>query len=157
ENPPKSVTAQQTQPQVSEAAQAWSVVMDTTDIHTLNAFIERFGDSSYGTLAKARLAQMKQAEIAQQVASAANKKGDDTGRGKFEADRQNLAMLQREDGAGVKREATAVAADEVIFNVLKSKGGVTIAIKETGDRIFFDAGGSSAIRERLGLDFLSTH
>jgi uncharacterized protein len=43
----------------SEAAQAWASIKDTTSIPTLEAFINRFGDSFYADLARARLAELK--------------------------------------------------------------------------------------------------
>ena len=85
---------------LSEAAEAWDRTKDTTSISALEAFISRFGDSYYGDLAKVRLAELKQAAEA-----AARKKADEEARAKAEAERQRLALLQREEEARKRAEA----------------------------------------------------
>ena len=84
---------------LSEAAEAWDRTKDTTSISALEAFIGRFGDSYYGDLAKVRLSELKQAE------AAARKKADEEARAKAEAERQRLALLQREEEARKRAEA----------------------------------------------------
>lgn len=53
-----------TAPNASEAAQAWDRVKDTKSTATLEAFVRRFGDTFYGDLAKARLEELKAAQVA---------------------------------------------------------------------------------------------
>jgi hypothetical protein len=65
------------QPTASEAAQAWSLVKNMSDISALEAFIHRFGDTFYGDLAKARLSDVKPTEAAKQAAETAKKKADE--------------------------------------------------------------------------------
>jgi uncharacterized caspase-like protein len=72
-------------PSSTEAAQAWAIVKDMSDISALEAFIRRFGDTVYGDLAKARLLNLKQAEAARQAAEIAKKKTDEEARAKAEA------------------------------------------------------------------------
>jgi hypothetical protein len=65
--PPKApgpVPAPPVRPHLTEAAEAWTVTKDTTNIPGLEAFIRRFGDTYYGDLAKVRLAELKQLEVA---------------------------------------------------------------------------------------------
>jgi hypothetical protein len=94
---------------LSEAAEAWTVVMkDVTNISALDAFIRRFGDTFYGDLAKARLADLKQqAEAAQQTAK---KKSKEEARAKAESEHHRLAMLQQEDERRRAAEAAQQAA-----------------------------------------------
>jgi carboxyl-terminal processing protease len=74
-------------PSSTEAAQAWSLIKDTTNISALEAFIRRFGDTFYGDLAKARVSDMKQAEAANHAAETAKKRTDEEVRAKAEVDR----------------------------------------------------------------------
>lgn len=50
--------AVQTTPSPSEAAQAWAATKDTTSIAVLTTFIQHFGDTIYGALARARLEEL---------------------------------------------------------------------------------------------------
>jgi formylglycine-generating enzyme required for sulfatase activity len=52
-----------TQPQVSEAEQAWPWVKDTTDQSVLENFIKQFGNTRFGEEAKARLADLKKRQV----------------------------------------------------------------------------------------------
>ncbi|MFZ4807384.1 MAG: SUMF1/EgtB/PvdO family nonheme iron enzyme [Hyphomicrobiaceae bacterium] len=52
------------QPPMSEAAQAWTVAKDTTNIGVLEAFVRRFGDSFYGDLARARIDELRKSQLA---------------------------------------------------------------------------------------------
>jgi uncharacterized caspase-like protein len=88
------------------AAEAWSVAKDTTSIPALEAFVRRFGNTYYGDLAKMRLAELKQAEVAKQASEAAKKKADEEARAEAEAERQRLASLQQEE----ERKRTEAAA-----------------------------------------------
>src|SRR5262245_37679492 len=66
---------------VSEAAEAWDRIKDTTSISDLEAFIGRFSHSHYSDLAKARLAEFKQAaDAAARVAEQNDCKSDDSER-----------------------------------------------------------------------------
>jgi formylglycine-generating enzyme required for sulfatase activity len=92
--PAKPIT-RPAQPDTSEAERAWTLVKGATSPAALEAFIRRFGDTFYGDLAKARLAELKQqADAAQQVTK---KKADDAASAKEEAERKRLAMLQLDD------------------------------------------------------------
>jgi hypothetical protein len=112
--PPKLVAPAPLTPaapaRLSEAAEAWTLVKDTTNISGFEAFIRRFGDTFYGDLAKSRLADLKQqAETAQHAATAAKMKSGDDARAKVEGEQQRLAMLQQQEDE--KRRAEAEAAD----------------------------------------------
>jgi hypothetical protein len=54
----------------SEAAEAWDRTKETTSVVALEAFIRRFGDTYYGDLARARIAELKEAEAAKKAAEA---------------------------------------------------------------------------------------
>lgn len=53
-----TVTAAPSQPRLSEAAEAWSATKDTQNIAALETFVRRFGDTFFGDLAKARIADL---------------------------------------------------------------------------------------------------
>jgi tetratricopeptide (TPR) repeat protein len=55
-------TAKKKSEQANRAAEEWRVVKDTTSPQTLDSFIRHFGDTYYGDLAKARLAELKTKE-----------------------------------------------------------------------------------------------
>jgi formylglycine-generating enzyme required for sulfatase activity len=59
-----------TQPQTSEAERVWPLVRDTTNPAILEDFINRYGDTIFATLARARIEELKQ----QQAAMAAPQK-----------------------------------------------------------------------------------
>jgi formylglycine-generating enzyme required for sulfatase activity len=80
--------AETPQPFLSEADQAWGLAKDTTSIPALEAFMQRFGKTYYGDLAKLRLVELKQAEDA--------RLRNEDARSKAEADAQRLTMLQQE-------------------------------------------------------------
>lgn len=48
----------------TEAHQAWTVIKDTTNLAVLEAFIESYGDTFYGKLARARISELKQLGVA---------------------------------------------------------------------------------------------
>ena len=50
------------QPQLSEAAQAWAVMKDTTSDAVLKAFIAKFDTTVFGELARARLKELKEGQ-----------------------------------------------------------------------------------------------
>jgi uncharacterized caspase-like protein len=52
------------QPSQTEAAQAWAATQNTTSQAVLEDFIKRYGDSFYGTLARARLDELKKSQVA---------------------------------------------------------------------------------------------
>jgi hypothetical protein len=59
--PPPAVAA----PSVAdEAARAWSVTQNTTSIAVMEDFIRQFGGTAYGSMARARLAEMKKSQSA---------------------------------------------------------------------------------------------
>jgi formylglycine-generating enzyme required for sulfatase activity/uncharacterized caspase-like protein len=51
-------------PPQEPAAQAWAAVKDTTSQSVLEDFIRRYGDSIYGTLARARMEELKRSQVA---------------------------------------------------------------------------------------------
>src|SRR5205085_5975296 len=46
------------------AAQAWSVIQNTTSTAVLEAFLGRFGTTAYGDMARARLDELKKSQLA---------------------------------------------------------------------------------------------
>ncbi len=46
-------------PQLSEAAQTWATVKESTNLQVLEAFAKQFGDTVYGALARARIEELK--------------------------------------------------------------------------------------------------
>ncbi|MGP0088646.1 MAG: SUMF1/EgtB/PvdO family nonheme iron enzyme [Xanthobacteraceae bacterium] len=67
ENKPVA-TAPSTQPATAgEAAQAWAMAQNTTSVAVLEEFIRRFGGSFYAALARARLDDLKKAQLAAMV------------------------------------------------------------------------------------------
>ncbi|MGH6816055.1 MAG: SUMF1/EgtB/PvdO family nonheme iron enzyme [Hyphomicrobiaceae bacterium] len=74
---------------LSEAAEAWPEVKTTNSTFALESYIRRFGDTFYGDLAKARLAELKQVEAeAERRRLAALKVEDDRQRAAAEAKRK---------------------------------------------------------------------
>jgi formylglycine-generating enzyme required for sulfatase activity len=53
---------EQPQTQTVEAAQAWAALKDTMSLAVLEDFIRRYGDTFYGTLARARLDELKKSQ-----------------------------------------------------------------------------------------------
>jgi hypothetical protein len=47
-----------------EAARAWSVIQNTTSMAVIEDFIRQFGTTAYGSMARARLAEMKKSQVA---------------------------------------------------------------------------------------------
>ena len=74
---------------VAKAAEAWDRTKDTTSLAAVEAFIRRFSDTYYGDLARVRLAELVQAEVAK-------KKAEAEAQTKAEAERQRLAILKGE-------------------------------------------------------------
>jgi formylglycine-generating enzyme required for sulfatase activity len=106
--PPKLDSPPATQPaRQSEAAEAWAVAERTSSVAALEASIRRYGDTYYGDLAKVRLRELKQAEVAKLAAEAARKKADEEARTKADAERQRVALLQQEEA---KKRAEAEVA-----------------------------------------------
>jgi uncharacterized caspase-like protein len=109
---------------LSEAAEAWTLVKDTTNVAALDAFTHRFGNTFYGDLAKARLADFtKKAEAAQQDADAAKKKSDEEVRAMAETERQRIAMLQQQETeVARKREVDTATLSRSLQTELKRVG-----------------------------------
>jgi formylglycine-generating enzyme required for sulfatase activity len=59
-----SVAATPTPQSTSEAERAWAAMQGTTSQAVLEDFIKRYGDSFYGTLARARLGELKKSQVA---------------------------------------------------------------------------------------------
>src|SRR5215813_4680668 len=55
---------QSAQPQPSDAAQAWPLAERSTDPAVLEAFINYYGDTFYGAMARSRLAELKRQQVA---------------------------------------------------------------------------------------------
>jgi uncharacterized caspase-like protein len=53
----------------SEAGQAWAAVRETTSIAVLEDFVRRYGDTIYGTMARARMEELRKIAAASQSAS----------------------------------------------------------------------------------------
>ena len=51
-------------PGPSEAERAWAMTKDTTSIAVVESFIRQFGDTVYGTMARARLEELKKIQVA---------------------------------------------------------------------------------------------
>ena len=49
---------------LSEAAQTWAVVKDTTDQSVLEAFAKQFGETVYGAMARSKLTELKKQQVA---------------------------------------------------------------------------------------------
>jgi formylglycine-generating enzyme required for sulfatase activity len=62
--PEASVVPVVATPGPSEAERAWAMIKDATSVTVLDDFIRRFGDSFYATLARARLEELKKAQVA---------------------------------------------------------------------------------------------
>jgi formylglycine-generating enzyme required for sulfatase activity len=50
-------------PHMSEAAQTWAFVKDTTNQSVLEAYLKQFGDTVYGAIARARLDELKKQQV----------------------------------------------------------------------------------------------
>jgi Caspase domain len=50
--------------QVDPAAQAWSVIQNTTSVAVLDSYIEQYGNSPYGRMARARRDELKKSQVA---------------------------------------------------------------------------------------------
>lgn len=59
--PPPTVAAPTV---MDEAARAWSVTQNTTSIAVMEDFIRQFGGTAYGSMARARLQEMKKSQLA---------------------------------------------------------------------------------------------
>lgn len=96
----------------SAAAEAWPLVKDTTNIAALDAFIRRFGDTFYGDLARARLADLNKPKPAPpaQPAVAAN-----AARGSAASCGTVLAFLKDTGAFGSKPVIEAAYADRVAY------------------------------------------
>jgi hypothetical protein len=53
-------------PQISEAERTWPAVKDTTSIAVLEAFVDRYKDTNYGELARARIGELKKQQQQQE-------------------------------------------------------------------------------------------
>jgi Caspase domain len=61
--PAASVTTSPAQLKEKDASRAWDSIKDTTSVAAFEAFVRRFGDTFYGDLAKARIPELKEAEV----------------------------------------------------------------------------------------------
>jgi hypothetical protein len=115
--PPKSVATPQTQPQVSEAMQAWNAVKDTNDIRTLEAFRQQYGAANplYDRLAETQVEELKMQQV-QAENAAKSKDGGASWSWPWQKQRdektqvgadatQQAAKQKSEDDARIKAEA----------------------------------------------------
>jgi Caspase domain len=115
--PPKSVATPQTQPQVSEAMQAWNAVKDTNDIRTLEAFRHQYGAANplYDRLAETQVEELKKQQV-QAENAAKSKDGGASWSWPWQKQRdektqvgadatQQAAKQKSEDDARIKAEA----------------------------------------------------
>jgi uncharacterized caspase-like protein len=101
-----------TQQMSSEAAQVWSVVQNTTSTAVLEDFKRQFSATPYGSLARARLEELKQASAAEAAARpnlAAEAKAAEAVRLKAEKESKAAAEAER---ARAEKEAKAAAEGE---------------------------------------------
>ena len=78
--PPPAIAA----PSVTdEAARAWSVTQNTTSIAVMEDFIRQFGGTAYGSMARARLQEMKKSQSAAVTPSAVTPRQVERNRGSF--------------------------------------------------------------------------
>jgi uncharacterized caspase-like protein len=101
-------------PGPSEAERAWALTQNTTSQAILSDFIKRFGDSFYGTVARARLDEMqkqaREAESAARAKEAAEAKAAEVARVKAEQEAK-AAEAKAAEAARVKAEQEAKAAE----------------------------------------------
>jgi hypothetical protein len=62
--PADTATASEPKNSASEAAQAWAATLTTTSVAVLEEFIRQFGNTPYGSLARARLEELKKNQTA---------------------------------------------------------------------------------------------
>ena len=91
------VTANQASPPPDPAAQAWAVTKDTISIAVVEDFIRQFGDTVYGSMARARLKELKSSQIAA-VAPSAEKL-------RLQSERDRLTAEQAEKDQLAKEQA----------------------------------------------------
>jgi uncharacterized caspase-like protein len=92
--PETQVIAPVTAPQSSEAAEVWGAAKDTTNPAVLEAFIERYKDTFFAEMARARVADLKRAQ-----AAAAAKAVQDAAAARKEAEAKRLAEEERKAAA----------------------------------------------------------
>jgi hypothetical protein len=89
----------------SEAEQAWAATQNTTSQVVLEDFIKRYGNSFYGTLARARLDELKKSQVAAVAPPVVTP--------------QPPAPLPPTQGAVVAPPSTASTPEEVAWNFVK--------------------------------------
>jgi formylglycine-generating enzyme required for sulfatase activity len=85
------------------AAAAWEQVKTSSEVAALDAFVARFGDTTYGELAKSRLANLRQEQARVAAAAEAKRRAD-------EAEQQRVAALQKQEDDRRRAEAAAAEA-----------------------------------------------
>ncbi len=61
---PAAMPPQPSTSPVDRAAQAWSVIQNTTSVAVIEDFIRQYGSTSYGSMARARLEELKKSQVA---------------------------------------------------------------------------------------------
>jgi hypothetical protein len=125
------------EPQISEqsvpsdAERAWAVTQNTTSIAVLEDFIRQFGTTPYGSLARARLDEMKkqarEAESAARTKEAAEAKAAEAARVKAEQEAKTAAEAARvkaEQEAKAKAEADRIRAEDAKVAAAKAAADV---------------------------------
>jgi uncharacterized caspase-like protein len=99
-------------PGPSEAERAWAVTQNTTSIAVLEDFIRQFGTTPYGSLARARLDEMKNQarEAGARATEAAEAKAAEAARIKAEQEAK-AAEARAAEAARIKAEQEAKAAE----------------------------------------------
>ena len=131
-----------------EAAEAWAVAERRDSISAMEAFIQRFGDTYYGDLARGRLAELRRVELAK-------KKTEDEARAKADSERQQVALLQQD---AEKKRAEAQAAKQKQDEDARAKAEaerqlvtLTVHIQEAQERLYelnYDPGPASGALTR---------
>jgi uncharacterized caspase-like protein len=131
-----------------EAAEAWAVAERRDSMSAMEAFIQRFGDTYYGDLARGRLAELRRVELAK-------KKTEDEARAKADSERQQVALLQQD---AEKKRAEALAAKQKQDEDARAKAEaerqpvtLTAHIQEAQERLYelnYDSGPASGALTR---------
>jgi uncharacterized caspase-like protein len=125
-------------PGPSEAERAWALTQNTTSIAVLEDFIRQFGTTPYGSLARARLDEMKkqarEAESATRAKEAAEAKAAETARVKAEQEAK-AAEAKAAEAARVKAEQEAKAAEAKAAEAARVKAEQEAKAADDADQI----------------------
>jgi formylglycine-generating enzyme required for sulfatase activity len=139
--------------QLSEAAEAWDRVKDTTSPTVLESYSTRYKDTIYADLARARIDELKRQQLAmadaakqetdrkRAEAETARKKaeGDERVKAAADAERQRLAMLRQEDERK-RAEAEGAKKQESVASGTERPGTVFHDCSECPEMVVVPAG-----------------